>query len=339
MAQDNNQMIGENLEESATIRRYLLGELSESEQEKIEERILLDNDYFLQLQLIEEDLIDLYIQDALSADEREKFHQRFLSTPERIRSVKFARTLGEYVKDKHKTDSPPESGEPLEQPFLKRSFIASLQAPHPALRWSIVALLLIVVGLSWVLIKVLRKPDYAEPSQAQKTIPQAEQPSQNVPSSTGNEIRNPQPAPSPNELASANQQKPDGSSNSPRITAPETPQSKGIAYSIVLSPGLTRDDNGATLLEVPREASSVGFRLLLATTSYSKYRATLFRGQQEIRSWSMAKAINGRSGNYVIVTAPVKFLSNGSYYILLNGVAPNGDLQEIDRYYFRISKE
>jgi hypothetical protein len=102
---------------------------------------------------------------------------------------------------------------------------------------------------------------------------------------------------------------------------------------------MTRGDDGATPVEVPAGASSVDFQLILMGSRFSTYRASLFKGDREISSWNKVKAVNGKSGNYVLVSAPVKSISNGSYYILLNGVTANGDLQEINRYYFRISRK
>src|SRR5215207_4236036 len=65
-----------------SIRRYLLGELSEQQREQVEQRLLSDDDLYQQLLLAEDDLIDEYISGELSDQERSKFSARFLRVPE-----------------------------------------------------------------------------------------------------------------------------------------------------------------------------------------------------------------------------------------------------------------
>ena len=49
------------LEEELILKRFLLGELSPSEQSDIEERLFADPQYFSQFRAAEDDLIDEYL--------------------------------------------------------------------------------------------------------------------------------------------------------------------------------------------------------------------------------------------------------------------------------------
>jgi hypothetical protein len=90
------------------LRAYLLGKCKEeTEKEKIEERLMLDEDYFQQLLLQEDELIEDYIDDELSADERKRFESHFLIPVERREKVKVARLLKSY---------PGENAEPIVEP-------------------------------------------------------------------------------------------------------------------------------------------------------------------------------------------------------------------------------
>lgn len=61
--------------------------------------MLTDSDYYEELLACEEELIDQYLSRTLPAEEREAFDRHFLSTPERVRKLRFARALRRYVAD------------------------------------------------------------------------------------------------------------------------------------------------------------------------------------------------------------------------------------------------
>ncbi|HUQ31194.1 MAG TPA: CHAT domain-containing protein [Pyrinomonadaceae bacterium] len=77
---------------------YLLGRLkTEGRSQQIEERILIEQDFYEELLVIEDEVIDQYLSNELSPDEREAFEQYFLKTPERTRKLRFARAFSKYV--------------------------------------------------------------------------------------------------------------------------------------------------------------------------------------------------------------------------------------------------
>lgn len=89
------------------IRLYLLG-LFESEPgaERVEERMLTDEDYFEELTVAEDELIDQYLSGALNPDERRAFEQNFLCSPEHEARLNFARTFNSYVEEAVKAERP-----------------------------------------------------------------------------------------------------------------------------------------------------------------------------------------------------------------------------------------
>src|ERR1041384_500283 len=64
-------------EQRELMLEYLSGELSEDDQERIEEKLFADDRYFEQMVAEEDALIDDYVQGRLAAAKREKF-ERFL---------------------------------------------------------------------------------------------------------------------------------------------------------------------------------------------------------------------------------------------------------------------
>lgn len=85
------------IEDHQEIRRYLLGNLSGEDQQRVEERLLTEQGVFEELLFAEEELIDDYVTDDLSDEDRTKFEQHFLSTPERHQRLRFAMTLSRYA--------------------------------------------------------------------------------------------------------------------------------------------------------------------------------------------------------------------------------------------------
>ncbi len=130
-------------EDGVTIREYLLGNLAgEEEREKVEERLLTDDEYFEELEIVKGELIDEYVSGALKNAERERFERHFLTTRDRHRDVRFAERVKKYA-----TTAAEE----------KRAVEKTVHA-RPRLSWArafsgsplaVAATLLVVVGLSF----------------------------------------------------------------------------------------------------------------------------------------------------------------------------------------------
>jgi len=87
-----------NLEEQEAIRKYLLGALSnKAEMRRIEENILLDDDFAEKLTVAEDQLIDEYLDGALLGAEYKNFNQFFLTLPERKQKLRLIRDLRKYA--------------------------------------------------------------------------------------------------------------------------------------------------------------------------------------------------------------------------------------------------
>src|SRR5215471_14273682 len=79
--------------------QYLLGNLSEEDQVRIEDRAFSDSTYMDALEAAEADLIDAYVRDELSQAERRGFESRFLASPHRRSKVEFARDLARIAEE------------------------------------------------------------------------------------------------------------------------------------------------------------------------------------------------------------------------------------------------
>lgn len=84
-------------EEDRLLRRYLLGELDEPEQERIEERFIADGGFRERALIAEEELVEDYLARRLSEADGELFVGRFLSTPEQRQKLQIAASLDRYL--------------------------------------------------------------------------------------------------------------------------------------------------------------------------------------------------------------------------------------------------
>jgi CHAT domain-containing protein/tetratricopeptide (TPR) repeat protein len=95
--------------EQNPVKRYLLQQLSDPEQQEIELQLLSDEDFSAELDAAEDELIDEYLANELSPDDRQSFEQNFLTTPERNSKLTSAQTMKRYF-DKMGPDPFPQRG-------------------------------------------------------------------------------------------------------------------------------------------------------------------------------------------------------------------------------------
>jgi hypothetical protein len=121
--------------------RYLLGELSEPEQQRVESHYFRDMEFLEQLLIVEDELIDSYVIGELSDERLERFEDYFLQSPERHEKVIFAEAWQAFIARQDKRSYKPESYSQPQSIFKHRSFLLS-----------VAALLITVMGAIWLLI-------------------------------------------------------------------------------------------------------------------------------------------------------------------------------------------
>src|SRR6266545_7549396 len=63
------------------IRRYLLGELAEADQDALEQELLIDRGKFDQVWAVENELVDSYVRGEMSRADRKRFESHYLASP------------------------------------------------------------------------------------------------------------------------------------------------------------------------------------------------------------------------------------------------------------------
>jgi hypothetical protein len=335
--------MSQQIENEDYIRRYLLGELSEEEQEQTERRLLADEDYYQQVLIAEDELIYDFVCDELPEQEKASFRQRVLPVPKRRQDVKFARALRKYVR---------ENTLPLAEAPAARTMRTSWLEPfaaffrRPVVGFSLVAVLLLSLSLSvWTAIQNRRLQNQIAQLEAQKTLPPT--PPQDAQEQLA--VERQRNAELTNELgheqelrASAERNLEVARKESQQATAPTAPPRASVAVvaSFLLTSGASRDSGTGKKITLPRGAREIRLQLDLAANNYRSYRAALktVGGQKELLSRRMLRARAGAKDMTVSINIPAKLLTQGDYQIQLSGETSTGQYEDVDVYYFRVAE-
>ena len=133
------------------IRQYLLGRLPLKQQSELEEILLSDDDWYEEIQVVEDELVDEYLRDELSQTDRTSFESHFLTSPEHQEKARFASSLRRYVAAQGNDVEPVIEGSNTRIAHNRTSRLFGFLPVHnPALEYALaVVALLIIVGVGW----------------------------------------------------------------------------------------------------------------------------------------------------------------------------------------------
>lgn len=93
--------MGDDLVTDASLRQFLLGQLSEEQRQQIESLFITDSQARERILFVEQDLIEDYLDDSLTAAEREQFLEQYTATSAQRRKLRIAKAIKERaVKEK-----------------------------------------------------------------------------------------------------------------------------------------------------------------------------------------------------------------------------------------------
>ena len=136
-------------EDKNEVRLYLLGQLGEADEERVELRLLTDPSFGEEFDTVVDEITDQYVGNEFEGDERTRVEQYFLRAPQRRMKVHFAKELLQRAEHSrgngHKAPSPsPGILERIRAFFTMQSF-----ATRAAMT---MATLVIVVGLAFLIL-------------------------------------------------------------------------------------------------------------------------------------------------------------------------------------------
>lgn len=293
----------------AFIKCYLLGVLDEPKQHDFEQRLLTDEVFFEELQIAEDDLIDDYLANRLSPSERSQFETHFLASPARQNDLSFSLAFKRYVADAAvapleegttQSESVPSSAiaEDGSQAAAQQSHFFSALWKRPALFYTGLSVSVCILGIiAWVVFTRL-------PNQRPQGRAQIEQ-----------------------ELAQLNEP------NSLRQLPTGGPTQ---TYRTALTSGLTRGSGATKTLQISPQVTLIEIGLEIPATDYSTYQVTTTSEGSELFSVKDLRASSDNGNSLVRLYLLPKHLPHGDYQVKLSGATPDGKVETVSSYSFRV---
>jgi hypothetical protein len=289
--------------------RYLLGDLSESDREKLEKQFLAGNEGEEALIAAENDLMDSYVRGELPSEQRKRFEERFLGAIEKREHLAVAGMLMDPAVRQKIATAPMQSPAPswwesLALLVSPRGLAMKLAVASTALAIAATALLGVQ---NWRLRTELARihSDQAQMEQQLSTLRQ--QLGQNLAAAKGSNVE----------------------SNPAVVTAQLEPP------RFLLTAGLSRKPgSGSNQLAVPPQSRSIVLMLDLGQDRYARYDVALETVEgTRIRSFEGLKSQPGKNGRRIVaLTVPSHLLTRGDYVVTLAARGADGNPQTIDSY-------
>jgi HAMP domain-containing protein len=308
------------------VHRYLLGDLPEEEELALERDYFVDDQMLEQVWEVENELADRYVRGELERDEKSLFERNYLASPVHRERVAFAKMLVESIDSQAQR---PRSAVPPSMSWW-RAFSASLKGN--SLRWATVAVLIALVGISVVLlnarVRLTRQIDQLK-TESSSQQQRAEQLETEIAAERDESDR------LAGEIARMKEE------SQPEERAFQT--STGAARSVlsfVLSPTLTRSGGDTQHLSLSKETAAVLLQMKVQQPVAQVFQIDL-RTVDGVTVWSKAsiKARQNKDSITVSATVPARKLEAGDYILTLSATNGASESEEINRYFFRVSRQ
>jgi hypothetical protein len=311
------------------IRRFLLGEMTETERAAFEEKFIAeDAGLFDEIGVAEDELIESYIHGALSAAEKTKFEKNFLISQTRRRRVAFTRELfaklaAEKAVAAKKTEAAGADSS------VWNSLVNLFKMPRFAFGVGL-AILLLVFGFWFLVFRNTEKSreivKQSTPTPAVLAMPQKPEENQNSAAPTNVNPANKPEASKPPANTEANPNK-----NQPKEIAP-----KPVTATIALFAGTVRSEGKMRVLNLTKETRSANFQLNLESRDYQTYRAEIVDADGGVvyRSGKITARASQINASF-----PTAKLKKGDYFVKLYGVNAAGEEEAAADFQFRVNQQ
>ena len=298
--------------EEKLMRRYLLGELNETDQLAFEERFFGDDDSYQLVLAIEDELRYDYAQGVLPAAERKRFEQRLLPGPGGTERVRLAKAVLDETLARAGREL---ASQPLASP--SKSWWSSLWA-MPRLAFVPATAAVAIIGSSYCLWEVYQVRSQMGELDAQLV-------SQRRAAMTASLQQNGERQKLSQEIEKERQRRVDLEKE-----LSQRPQTRQPYLAFLLAPGLSRDVAGPRKLVLAPGVETVQLDLELKQAGFARYRVEL-QNLDGALLWSE----NARpSGQRLQLVIPARILRAGDYMLEVKGTTAAGAIEPAGDYYF-----
>jgi len=304
-------MMKENVMDDLTARRFLLGDMSVEERERIEERAFDDPETFAFMQSAQDDLIDDFVNNELSPEERERFQNYFLAQPGRRQDLSIGRALRQYL-DRDE-NSVPNLTTSVVVPGPRVSIFHWLRLSHA----TVLLILPLLIAVALLMVIITRRRD--DPSRYARNLP--------TPAF---------PTPGASPVDTPVQATPLPTTETQHTPTPSPGHPLKPFYALLVPGGPTRSEGEEEKVPV---ATPISFELpIIDDTPYQQYKASLQRNEKDIRTWSNLQSRELKSGRALKIDVPAGLLeSRQRYRVVVTGLTADGKTHAVHTYYFHVS--
>ena len=307
------------------LSRYLLGSLPAEEAERLDELSIVDHEFALRLDAVENDLVDAYARGDLSGDALDQFQKFYLSSRRRREKVEFARTFLRFAEKTASavagatTQPAIPSAQPADQTSQSRSDRRRLTIPRLGLQWwfAVAAMALLFAG-GHLFVENQRLRQQATEARNQQTA--RDQRTEDLEL----QLR---------EQRSANtglQKELEGLRESTAMAG------HGATLAVLLVPE-TRGISPTRAVHIQRGTDHLTLRLRLESDDFPAYRVTLKDPAKDRSIWNSSelKAQSEGSSKTVSINIPTGKLKGQNYVLELVGIPVRGAPESVSSYTFR----
>lgn len=290
------------------LTRYLLGDLSEVESDRLDELSVTNDEFSQQLLAVENDLIDAYVQGELSDQMRVQFQRQMLVTVRQRDRVDFALSLAHFIASNKISRKEGVAVIPLWKSLLS-SFQINLFVPATALTLLVTSLLLSAILLF-------------ERSRMQKHLQEERE----------THIREQQELES--QLARQSEDRSE-------IKLPAKLSSASTPQAVILNfkPLKSGSNERKQLILAPSD-EVVQIHLEFESDEYASYVVELRSLGSGTPIWQNGKLKARTKGGSKLIelTLPASLFKETGYQIALRGMVINGEYEDLSTYSFNVRK-
>jgi hypothetical protein len=333
------------LDQENLIRRFLLGDLASEQLDRIDQRLLVDEDFLDEVDVAEDELIDDYLRDKLIATDNELFERNFMITDERREHLEFTRGFHKAL-----AVSPAAKETRIELVDDRHSRLWTWPRGRRTLAIGSALGLLLIGSVLVVLWRVTIRRKAA--AQATSVQGQLKPNPQNDPGTTVENGDNVNKAAPRSDLGrndnQATHKAADEHPNDKDLSAQNQQRARTLSVlSVALEPGVLRggEDNGVKRISVPNGANTVRLKLSLPAGEAelalpeTVYEVDVQNGGLKtiatLKNLRESKTMGGKT--FVSASIPAALLRPGNYRVILRKRAPNGTAEGAGDYYFSVA--
>lgn len=308
------------------MRRYLLGDLPESETNTLEIQVLRDDEKFEELWEIENRLVDGYVRGRLSSADQQRFERHYQASPVHRQRVAVARNLVEEA-DRSSAAVAPGPAKVSLGVRLSEKLGFQLLSWQSAL---VAAMLLFAMCSLWLLL------DRSRLRREQEQLRAETQSRQNREDALSQQLAG---AKAESKELESEIERLRLSRNGNALPPNQEPTPRPTIYSLLLSPTLIRGGDNTQTATIPPQTDLVRLQMKVDQENARRYEVSVHTVEGRQVWEQQIKPPDNHRNSIISAQIPAGKLPKGDYILTLSATNPTGQPEEVNRYFFRVIRQ